>query len=122
LVYTVGGYVICVLHLALRKGESYPVSPNAWARPTEQTLALIRREARAAARAHAEAADQVVPTAPGVSAPPPATLLQFLRRMVDERTLAGMRAQYGALLKRMPPALAKTVHRLAYRSGLVERL
>lgn len=121
LVYTVGGYVICALHLALRKAETYPVGPNAWAKPTEQTRALIRREALMAARARADIVSPEAPRA-SVNAAPRATLLQLLRRLVGERTLVGIRAGYGALLKRLPPGLAGTVHKLAYRSGLVERL
>ncbi len=35
------GYVFCSIHLCLRKTERYPVTPNEWARPSEQTRKTV---------------------------------------------------------------------------------
>jgi FkbM family methyltransferase len=37
------GYVFASVHLALRKTDRYPVTPNEWARPPAETLEAIRR-------------------------------------------------------------------------------
>lgn len=43
------GYVFGSVHLALRKPTTYPVTPNAWARPSEGVLSAIAESNRAAA-------------------------------------------------------------------------
>jgi SAM-dependent methyltransferase len=49
LVLTHKGYTYGSVHLALRKTENYPVSPNDWARPSERVIESVRAMEAAAA-------------------------------------------------------------------------
>lgn len=68
------GYVFGSVHLALRKPERYPVTPNEWARPTDAVLRSIA-ETNTAAALH-RAGPHAAPAAPEAVEPAVASVVE----------------------------------------------
>ncbi len=82
------GYVFGSVHLALRKPDNYPVTPNEWARPTAEVQLSIAESNKAAAlyRAGASAAgaDGPASAAPAASRPAPVSWADHAERLEED--------------------------------------
>ena len=95
------GYVFCSIHLALRKSEAYPITDNAWAKPSWTTVAAVEEAKQLALRVPTTPASPAsgfsLPAAPGVPAVadirPPNHLTGLLARWDLVYSWAGQGAQ-----------------------------
>lgn len=118
LVLTHNGQLFGSVHLTLRKTERYPVPDNAWARPTEELRARVRRsEAEAEERllgapAPAAPSPAAAPPAPAPPAAPPGDLEATFHRWDAVRVRSSLQAPEQGMVRRAVGFLGRTAARV----------